>query len=353
MQPFTFPGLFNRVIFGNGCIAQVGAELDRLSEGRRALILSTAGQKARAEALAQQIGPRAAGVFAGAVMHTPIEVTQEAVAAFRQSGADTIVSLGGGSTIGLGKAIALRTDADQLVIPTTYAGSELTDIVGETMAGQKTTRRDPRIRPEVVIYDPELTLDLPMSVTVPSALNALAHVVESLYAPDRNPISDMLCRGALAPLHDGLHALVRNPRDAEARAQVLYAAWLCSGAFGGVSLALHHKLCHVLGGSFGMPHAETHAILLPHTAGFNAVAASGLLAPVAEVFGDPIGAGLWDFAKAVHAPMALRDLGFDRADIARAADIATQNPYANPRPFDSADIGALLQAAWSGARPDY
>jgi maleylacetate reductase len=351
MRPFTFPGLSNRVIFGSGSIAQAAAEIDRFGDGRRALILSTARQEPKAQALAQTLGPRAAGVFAGAAMHTPVEVTENALAAFHRHGADTIVSLGGGSTIGLGKAIALRTDADQVAIPTTYAGSELTDIVGETADGQKTTRRDPRIRPETVIYDPDLTLDLPMSVTVPSALNALAHVVESLYAPDRNPISDMLCRGALAPLHDGLPALVRNPRDAEARAQVLYAAWLCSGAFGGVSLALHHKLCHVLGGSFGMPHAETHAILLPHTAGFNAVAAPDLLTPVAEVFGDPISAGLWEFSRTINAPMALRDIGFDRADIARAADIASQNPYANPRPFDSADISALLEAAWAGARP--
>lgn len=353
MTPFTFPGLCNRVIFGSGSIGQTGAELDRLGDGRRALILATARQTSKADALAAQIGPRAAGVFAGAVMHTPVEVTEAALAAFHRHGADTIVSFGGGSTIGLGKAIALRTDADQLVIPTTYAGSELTDILGETADGQKTTRRDPRIRPEVVIYDPDLTLDLPVSVTVPSALNALAHVVESLYAPDRNPISEMLCRGALEPLHAGLPVLVRNPRDVGARAQVLYAAWLCSGAFGGVSLALHHKLCHVLGGSFGLPHAETHAILLPHTAGFNARAVPDLLAPVAAVFGDPLGAGLWDFAKSIHAPMALRDIGFDRADIARAATIATQNPYANPRPFDAADIRALLDAAWAGARPDH
>lgn len=353
MTFFTFPGLCNRVLFGSGRIREVGAELDRLGEGRRALILATARQKAKAEALAAEIGPRAAGVFAGAVMHTPVEVTQEALAALHRCGADTIVSLGGGSTIGLGKAIALRTDADQVVIPTTYAGSELTDIVGETEEGRKTTRRDPRIRPEVVIYDPDLTRDLPMSVTVPSALNALAHVVESLYAPDRNPVSDMLCRAALAPLRAGLPTLVRDPRDGDARAQVLYAAWLCSGAFGGVSLALHHKLCHVLGGSFGLPHAETHAILLPHTAGFNARAVPDLLAPVAEVFGDPVGVGLWDFAISIHAPMALADIGFARSDIARAADIATQNPYANPRRFDAADIRALLEAAWAGTRPDY
>lgn len=352
MTPFTFPGLTNRVIFGNGALDQTGTELDRLG-GATALILCTPRQRPQAEALAAQIGPRAAGIFAGAVMHTPVEVTEAALRAFRATGAGLIVSMGGGSTIGLGKAIALRTDADQLVIPTTYAGSELTDILGETENGQKTTRRDPRIRPEAVIYDPDLTLDLPLSVTVPSALNALAHVVESLYAPDRNPISDMLCRRALPALHAGLPVLVNDPRNREARAQVLYGAWLASGAFGGVSLALHHKLCHVLGGSFGLPHAETHAILIPHTAGFNGRAVPDLLAPVTDTFGGTAGTGLWDFAKGIGAPMALRDLGLDRADLDRAATIATQNPYANPRPFDHADISALLDAAWAGSRPDH
>ncbi|MCX7890489.1 MAG: maleylacetate reductase [Rhodobacteraceae bacterium] len=349
-RSFTFPGLTTRVIFGAGTLARTGEEVERLGH-RRALVLSTPGQRAAAEALAAQLGGLAAGVFAGAAMHTPVEVTEAALAAFRDSGATCVVALGGGSTTGLGKAIATRTGADQVAIPTTYAGSEMTDILGETAGGQKTTRRDPSIRPETVIYDVDLTLSLPAGLTVCSALNAIAHAVEALYAPDRNPVIELMCRDALAVFATALPAVVRALRDRDARGEVLYAAWLSATALGHASMALHHKLAHVLGGSFGTPHAETHAILLPHAVGFNAAAAAAELAPVAAAFGARPGAGLWDFARACGAPLRLADLGLGPEDLDRAAGIAVASPYANPRPFTREDIRALLQAAWEGRRP--
>lgn len=350
MEPFVFPGLTTRVVFGHGTLAQAGEELARLGHGK-ALVLSTPQQKAQAEALAATLGARAAGVFAGAVMHTPVEMTETALAAFRASGATAVVSLGGGSTIGLGKAIAVRTGADQIAIPTTYAGSEMTDILGETAEGAKTTRRDPAIRPEVVIYDVDLTLTLPPALTVTSAMNAIAHAAEGFYAPDRNPVVIAMARDAMPAFRDALPVLVRDPQDRGARARALYAAWCCSTILGYITMALHHKLAHVLGGSFGTPHAETHAILLPHTIGFNAAAVPDLMRPLDETFGAPTGAGLWDFAQAVGAPARLRDLGLSEADLDRAADLAVKNPYANPRPFDRDDILNLLRAAWEGRRP--
>ncbi|HLQ19306.1 MAG TPA: iron-containing alcohol dehydrogenase, partial [Tabrizicola sp.] len=246
-RPFVFPGLTTRVVFGHGTLAQVPDEVARLGHSR-ALVLSTPHQKAEAQALAGRLGDKAAGVFAGAAMHTPVEVTEEAVGAFRAAQADCVVSLGGGSTTGLGKAIAVRTGADQVVIPTTYAGSEMTDILGETAGGEKTTRRDPAIRPEVVVYDVDLTLTLPVALTVTSALNAIAHAMEALYAPDRNPVIQAMVREALPAFRDALPALAENPQDHEARSGALYAAWCCSTALGYVSMALHHKLAHVLGG---------------------------------------------------------------------------------------------------------
>jgi maleylacetate reductase len=351
VAPFVFPGLTTRVIFGSGTRAQAGAEVARLGRSR-ALVLSTPHQEAQAQALAGTLGTTAVGVFAGATMHTPVEVTEVAVEAFRASGADCVVSLGGGSTTGLGKAIATRTGADQVVIPTTYAGSEMTDILGESASGEKVTRRDPSIRPETVIYDVDLTLSLPVGLTMTSALNAIAHAVEALYAPDTNPILDLMCGAALRAFADGLPRLKDAPQDTDARAKTLYAAWLCSAALGYTTMALHHKLAHVLGGSFGLPHAETHAILIPHTAGFNAAAVPQLLAPVAEAFGAAPGAGLWDFAQRIGAPLRLADLGLTEADLDLAAEIATRNAYANPRPFDTSDIRELLQAAWEGRRPE-
>ena len=339
------------VDFGRGARGKVGEWIDRIG-CRRALVLSTPQQEADAQALAAEIGARAAGVFAGAAMHTPVAVTEKALETVRTSGADCVVSLGGGSTTGLGKAIALRTDLPQIVVPTTYAGSEVTDILGQTEAGQKTTIRDERVRPEIVIYDPDLTLGLPVAMSVTSGLNAMAHAAEGLYASDRTPVTSLMAVEGLRAMKEGLPRVVASPRDPEARSNALYGAWLCGVVLGSVSMALHHKLCHVLGGSFDTPHAETHAIMLPHTMAFNAVAAPALLQPAADLFGGGIGPGLWDFARSIGAPLALSDFGLGEADLDRAAEIATRNPYENPRPIDRQSIRALLQRAWEGARPE-
>lgn len=350
-RPFVFPGMTTRVVFGHGTLAQVPDEVQRLGHAR-ALVLSTPHQQDQAQALADALGNRAAGVFPGAEMHTPVDVTERAVAEFQRLGCDCVVALGGGSTTGLGKAIATRTGADQVVVPTTYAGSEMTDILGETAAGEKVTRRDASIRPEVVVYDVDLTLGLPVGLTMTSALNAIAHAMEGFYAPDRNPVTEALSRAALTDFAAALPVIRDNPQDPDARAQALFAAWGCSTTLGYVSMALHHKLAHVLGGSFGLPHAETHAVLLPHTTAFNAVAVPELLAPIHDAFGGTgPGAGLWSFAQAIGAPLRLADLGLSEADLDRAADIATRAPYPNPRPLTRAGIRQLLQDAWEGRQP--
>jgi maleylacetate reductase len=351
MRPFIFPGITSRVVFGHGTIERVGDEIARLGH-RKVLILSTAQQEDEAEALASRIGDAAAGVFAGAVMHTPVGVTQEAISAFAASGATCVVSLGGGSTTGLGKAIAARTGADQIVIPTTYAGSEMTDALGETSGDEKTVRRDPSIRPEVVIYDVDLTLSLPVSMTLTSALNAIAHAVEGFYAPDRNPVTELLSRDAIAAFKRALPVLQKNPGDRDARADALYAAWGCGTTLGAVSMALHHKLAHVLGGKFNTPHAETHAILLPHTTAFNEQAVPELLQPIADVFASKNAAdGLWRFSKTIGAPMTLAGIGLKAADLDTVADAAVRNSYFNPRPLERDGIRHLLQAAYEGVEP--
>jgi len=351
LPEFTFSGLTTRVLFGSGTLGAVADEITRLG-CKKAMILSTDFQADEADALAGTLGQMVAGQFTEAAMHTPVEVTDKALEVFKSSGADCIVALGGGSTIGLGKAIATRTGVDQIAIPTTYAGSEMTDILGETKAGYKTTRRDPSIRPETVIYDVDLTLNLPVPMTMTSALNAIAHSVEAFYAPDTNPIINLMGVDAMRAFKAALPVLKNDPQNKEARSQILYGAWLCSTALGYVSMALHHKLCHTLGGCFDTPHADTHAILLPHTTGFNSVAVSDKLGPIEEIFGDTPGVGLWNFATQIGAPTKLQDLGLTEADLDRAADIAVENPYENPRLFDRSDIRILLQQAWEGACPN-
>jgi alcohol dehydrogenase class IV len=351
IDPFVFNGLPSRVIFGWNTLRDIRGAVQGLG-ARRALVLATPEQEGKAHEVAELLGDMSAGVFAGAVMHTPVEVTAVAMAIYRASNGDCVVSIGGGSTIGLGKAIALRTDCPQVAVPTTYAGSEMTPILGETEAGRKTTQRNPKILPEVVIYDVDLTYSLPIGLTATSGMNAIAHAVEALYAKDRNPIISLMSEAAIRTIGNALPVLVKKPDDRNARGDALYGAWLAGAALGSVGMALHHKLCHTLGGSFGLPHSETHTIVLPHTVAFNAAAVQHLLAPVAAALGaDKPGQALYDLARKIGAPTDLKSLGLNASALDEAAALAVETPYWNPRPFSKDDVKALLEDAYHGHRP--
>lgn len=349
MTPFVYTGLPMRVVFGSGTMAQLGAELDRLS-CRRALLLAGRRHQAAAEAAANG---RIAGVFADAAMHTPVEVTERALSMLRDLDADCTVAIGGGSAVGLGKAIALRTDLPQIVVPTTYAGSEMTPILGQTEHGRKTTQRSPKILPETVIYDVDLTLSLPPALSVTSGINAMAHAVEALYAQARNPVTSLMAEEGIRALGRALPRIVADPGDGGARSDALYGAWLCGICLGAVGMALHHKLCHVLGGSFGLPHAETHSAMLPHVLAYNAPAAPDAEARIAAALGTPDAVhGLYDLAMGLGAPSALKDLGMPESGLDEAAELSTREPYWNPRQFDKEAIRALVGRAWAGLPPD-
>ena len=262
------------------------------------------------------------------------------------------MAIGGGSTTGLGKAIALDSGLPILAIPTTYAGSEMTPIYGITEGGLKKTGKDPRVLPRTVIYDPELTYGLPVPMSVTSGINAIAHAAEGLYSVDGNPIMDLMAEEGIAALGRALPAIRTQPRDPAARADALYGAWLCGTVLGNVGMALHHKLCHTLGGSFNLPHAETHTIVLPHALAYNAAAAPRAMERIARALGGRSAAqAVFDLARDNGAPVALRDIGLQEADLARACDIALQNQYPNPRPLERAPLMQLLQDAFEGRRP--
>lgn len=349
IQPFTYEAPAQRVVFGRGTLAQVGDEIRRLGH-RRALVLSTPPQEAEARHLESALGGLAIGVFAGAAMHTPVGVTEQALN--HAAGADCVVSLGGGSTTGLGKAIALRTGLDQVVVPTTYAGSEATPILGETDGGRKTTKRSRAVLPEVVVYDIDLTLTLPAGLSAASGLNAVAHAVEALYAPDANPVTSSLAAQGIAALARALPVIMADASDVEARADALFGAWACGTCLGTVGMGLHHKLCHVLGGTFGLPHAETHALVLPYAATYNASAAPDAMRQVAAALGVPDAAtGLFELARRLHLPAGLHALGMLAEGLDHAADLAVAAPYPNPAPLDRTAIRALLQAAFDGTDP--
>lgn len=351
MKPFTYRAQPARVVFGRGTLAQVADEICNL-ECSRALILSTPLQEAAARSLAMQLGSLAAGVFAQAAQHTPVPVTERAMACVLQHRGDCIVALGGGSTTGLGKAIAVRTDLPQIVVPTTYAGSEATPILGETENGAKITRSDPRILPEVIVYDVDLTLSLPPALSVTSGFNAIAHAAEALYARGGNPLISLLAEDGIRAIASALPRILDDPGDVDARSDALYGAWACGTCLGAVGMALHHKLCHVLGGSFDLPHAETHTVILPHALAYNAAGAPDAMGRMATALGAADAAlALHDLAIRLGAPTSLAALGMPRDGLDRAADLAVVNPYWNPRPLARGAIRALLDNAFNGRRP--
>jgi len=258
-----------KVRFGAGLRHSISGEMEAMGR-RRALVLSTPEQSGIALDLAGNLGNGVAGVFSRAAMHTPVEITREALAHARSVQADCFVAVGGGATIGLGKALALRTGLPQIAVPTTYAGSEATPILGQTENGVKTTLTDIGILPDLVIYDPELVVTLPKELSATSGLNAVAHAVEALYARDRTEETTELALMGIRAFARSLPEALRNPDSLSAREDTLRGAWACGTVLGRVGMALHHKLCHVLGGSFGTPPAATHAVLIPHVLAFNA-----------------------------------------------------------------------------------
>lgn len=351
MEAFVYSGLPGRVIFEDGALRRLPAEIERLG-ARRVMVITTPNQKADGEALAAMLGETCVLAYSNATMHTPVSVTEDALAQAQAAEVDCLVSLGGGSTTGLSKAIALRTDLPQIAIPTTYAGSEMTPILGQTEKGVKTTIRDMKVLPEVVLYDVALTLSLPAGLSGTSGINAIAHSVEALYAQDTNPIMKVLAEQSIAALGRALPAVAQDPQNRSARSDAQYGAFLAGACLGSVGMALHHKLCHTLGGTFDLPHAETHTVVLPHAMAYNAPAVPDAAASVARALGaDDAAAGLFDLAGKVGAPRSLRELGMPEAGIDKAADLALANPYWNPRPLEREAIRALIAAAWAGEEP--
>ncbi len=352
MRDFVFDTRLPRTVFGAGSLRHLGREMDALGL-KRALVLTTPGQRALGERVAAQLGAHAVGVFAEAAMHVPVETARAACAKASELDADCAVAIGGGSTTGLGKAIALDSGLPVIAVPTTYAGSEMTTMYGLTEAGAKRTGKDVRVLPRTVIYDPELSLGLPFAITVASSINAMAHAAEGLYAPDGNPVIDVLAEEGIRTAAAALPRLQRDPRDVDARGDALVGAWLCGTVMGAITVGLHHKLCHTLGGTFNLPHAEVHTVVLPQALAYNASAAPEAMRRIARALGTATApAGLFDLAQAHGAAMALRDIGMQPGDLDRAADIAVQNQYPNPRPLERGSIRELLQRAFEGVRPD-
>jgi len=351
ISDFVYSAHAARVVFGAGSLQHLEREVLNLN-AERALVLCSPEQRAVGDALADRLGSRAVAVFARAVMHVPVELVSVARELAHDQRADCAIAIGGGSAIGLGKAIALKSNLPILAIPTTYAGSEMTPIYGITEGGVKRTGTDSRVLPKTVIYDSELTLTLPAQLSLSSGINAIAHAAEALYAREASPVISLLAEEGIAALARALPKVTLQSDNIAARSDAQYGAWLCGIALGSVGMALHHKLCHTLGGSFELPHAATHTIVLPHALAYNANAAPEAMKRIARAIGcDNAATGLYELARANGAPVALKEIGMKGGDLDRAARIACASPYWNPREINYAGIRALLQAAFEGAPP--
>jgi len=351
MLDFSYEAMPSRIVFGEGKLATVGDEVERLG-AKTALVLSTPEQRGSAEDVSRLLGEKAAGIYDQAKMHVPIETAEAARSMAKELGADCCVAIGGGSTIGLGKAIAMTSGLPIIAIPTTFAGSEVTAVYGLTENGVKRTGKDIAVLPKTVIYDPMMTATLPARIAGPSGMNAIAHAVEGLYSEQANPVMSLMAEECIRALSSALPRVVADQSDIEAASDALYGAWLGGTVLGSVGMALHHKICHTLGGTFNLPHAEMHTIMLPHSVAYNRRAAPDAMHRVSRALGGAEAAtGLYDLAKSLGAEMALSEIGMPQDGLAKAAKLAVQNPYYNPRPVTEAEILVTLENAFSGVRP--
>jgi maleylacetate reductase len=334
MMTFTHETLPQRVVFAAHQMAErLPAEVARL--GARPMVITTRGE----------VLPGALH-YREVVMHVPAEVAERARKVTASEGIDVLVSVGGGSATGLAKAIALTTGLPIVAVPTTYAGSEATNVWGMTENGRKATGADPRVLPRTILYDAALTLGLPTELGVASGLNALAHCVDSMWAPRADPINQALAIAGARALSSGLPEIVRQPDNLRGREQTLYGAHLAAVAFASAGSGLHHKICHVLGGMFNLPHAQTHAVVLPYVMELNS---PGIPDGLADALGP---GGLARLRAEVGAPRALRDQGFRQADIPAAVDaILPVVPAGNPVPVTAGNLTELLRRAWAGEEP--
>src|SRR5262245_17381469 len=319
MQPFSFDQLPSRIVFAAGALTQVGGEVARL-DAERVMLVHDAMTGDSADAVAAQLADRLAMRWNEVAQHVPVDLADRARSAATAHSIDVVVTIGGGSSTGLAKALALSHAVPIVAVPTTYAGSEQTTIYGLTGGRRKETGKNAIVQPKTVVYDPELTLGLPPGVTGPSAFNALAHSVEALYATGCNPVTSALALEGVRAIHDSLPTVMASPDDVDARGTLLYGAYLSGVALGTTSSGLHHKLCHVLGGRFNLVHADAHSVILPHAIAFNAPALPDEMARLADALGapgaDPAGA-LWDLAVARNVPSRLADLAGRDGSVAR------------------------------------
>ena len=351
IDSFTYNALPGRVVFGAGTLERVPEEIDRLGAQRVLLIADRSGQS-WAQQLVGRLGGRIVATISDVRPHVPIEDAEAARRLAREGDADAIVTVGGGSATGLGKAVALVRPIPIVAIPTTYAGSEMTPIWGLTSGARKETGRDPAVQPRTVVYDPRLTLSLPPEIAGPSGMNALAHCAEALYAQGANPITSLMAEQGIRVLARGLPRVVAEPADLDGRTEVLEGAYLAGAAFAVAGSGIHHKICHVLGGAYDLPHAEMHTVVLPHALAHVAPSQPEAFGRMAAALGEAdVPGAIFDLARTIGAPAGLGEIGMPRDRLDEAAALIAEASGGTPMEISEPDARNLLDHAFAGRRP--
>jgi alcohol dehydrogenase class IV len=351
MKNFVYNQSAMRVVFGIGTLTRLGDELQRLAL-KRPLFIATPGRRKDVESSASSLPGIDAAIYAQATMHVPIETIVSAREAAQTHHADSLIAFGGGSASDTSKALGLELGLPVIAIATTYGGAEVTPFYGYTEDGIKKGKRDPKMLPKTVIYDPALTVSLPANVSGPSGINAIAHCVEGLYGRDANPLMSLLATEGIRALGHALPIVIKEPANLDARSEALYGAWLAGVVLGSVGMAVHHNISHVLGGTFGLIHANAHTVVLPHAVAFNREAAPEAMQIIAQALGARDAAqGIYDLEIRIGAPTSLKQIGMSAEQLDRAAKIVVEHAYYNPRPVEYEGIRHLLENAYQG-KPD-
>jgi maleylacetate reductase len=352
MEPFIYDALPGRVVFGEGAFERLPDELDRLGV-RRILLIADRSGHSWGEKLVTWIGDRIVGQIGDVRPHVPVDDAVNARRLARSTRANAIVTIGGGSATGLGKAVGLDIPIPILAVPTTYAGSEMTPIWGLTSGSRKETGRDPAVQPQTVVYDPILTLSLPPSISGPSGMNALAHCAEALYAEAANPITSLMAEQGIRVLARGLPIVVADPGDLAGRGDVLAGAYLAGAAFAAAGSGIHHKICHILGGAYDLPHAEMHSVVLPHALAHILPSQPTAIGRMAAALGSPYVPGaVFDLGRAIGAPAGLGEIGMRVERLDEAAGLIAAATAGTELEISERDVRALLDDAFAGRRPE-
>jgi len=341
-----------RIVFANGAINQLAEEIHLLHK-TRILLICDESSSSHASRVKEELGSLIKQSVTSVVMHVPDEFSLPITSQARSLDIDLVVTIGGGSATGLGKIVALDCGIDLLAIPTTYAGSEMTTIWGRTHESKKITGRSLEVLPKTTIYDPELTYSLPLSISANSGMNAIAHSVEALYAPDVTPEVKAAAIEGIEIFAVGLRGITKDIHNPAARELLMRGSMLCGFALSNSTMGIHHKICHTLGGMFDLPHAQMHSAVLPWAARYNRDFAREQLDEVAKVLqARSAASGLWALAKDIGAETSLSNIGYPIEESEKVADVIEAATFANPRPFSRTAVVDLLRKAYEGSRPD-